>query len=231
MTDPVNGDSGLRAGKIVETEEKIVRAATDLFLERGYAATTLTDVAEVARVAARTVYVRFGTKAALMKRVIDVAIVGDTAPVDVLSRDWFQASLTAPTVEERVAAMCRSTRDIMDRAGALFAVGHQAAAVEPEIAAAEQAGRVATRAAVRIFWSHMEEDGLLASGCDVSWLRDTTSFLIGADSYRLMTQIHGWTADAYEEWLRISLSRLILASSGSPGGPMQTQPPAHAPSA
>ena len=213
MVEPVNGGAGLRAVKIVETEEKIVRAAADLFLERGYAATTLTDVAEAARVAARTVYVRFGTKAALMKRVIDVAIVGDTAPIDVLSRDWFQASLTASTAAERVAAMCRSMRDIMDRAGALFAVGHQAAAVEPEIAAAEQAGREGSRDAVRIFWSHMEQDGLLPSGCDVSWLSDTTAFLIGADSYRLMTQIHGWTADAYEEWLRLSLLRLILASA------------------
>lgn len=215
MVEPVNGDSGLRAGKIVETEERIVKAATDLFLERGYAATTLTDVAEAARVAARTVYVRFGTKAALMKRVIDVAIVGDTAPVDVLSRDWFQASLTAATAEERVAAMCRSTRHIMDRAGALFAVGHQAAAVESEIAAAEQIGREGSRDALRIFWRHMEQDGLLPAGCDVSWLSDTTSFLIGADSYRLMTQLHSWNADAYEEWLRISLSRLILASAES----------------
>ncbi len=219
MVEPVNGDSGLRAGKIVETEEKNVEAATDLFLERGYAATTLTDVAAAARVAPRTVYVRFGTKAALMKRVVDVAIVGDTAPIDVVSRDWFQAALTASTAAERVAAMCRSTRDIMDRAGALFAVGHQAAAVEPEIAAAEQAGREGSRDSVRIFWSHMEQDGLLPAGCDVSWLSDTTTFLIGADSYRLMTQIHGWTADAYEEWLRMSLSRLILASADSADTP------------
>jgi len=217
MPETVNAVPGLRAAKVVETEEKILQAASDLFLERGYAATTLTDVAAAARVAARTVYVRFGTKAALLKRVIDVAIVGDTAPIDVVSRDPFQTSLTAPTAAERVAALARSTRDIMDRAGAWFAVGHDAAAVEPEIAAAEQAGREGSRDAVRMFWIQMDRDGLLPVGSDADWLAETTAFLIGADSYRLMTQVHSWSVDTYEAWLRKTLSRLILASAAPVG--------------
>jgi AcrR family transcriptional regulator len=73
-----------------------------LFLADGYVATTLEAVARRARVGARTVYLRFGTKAALFKRVIDVAIVGDTQPVDVLGRDWMRDALTAPTAAERL---------------------------------------------------------------------------------------------------------------------------------
>jgi len=165
------------------------------------------------------VYVRFGTKAALLKRVVDVAIVGDTAPIDVVSRDDFQTSLTAPTAAERIAAFARSARDIMVRAGALFAVAHQAAAVEPELAGAEQAGREGSRDAVRMFWSQMEQDGLLPSGSDLSWLIDTTALLVGSDPYRLTTQIHSWSADAYEGWLRTTLSRLTLASI-SPADPL-----------
>ena len=67
-------------------------------------ATTLEAVARRAQVGARTVYLRFGTKAALFKRVVNVAIVGDTEPVNVLGRDWVQAALTAPTAAERIAA-------------------------------------------------------------------------------------------------------------------------------
>src|SRR5215469_12125148 len=89
----------LRAARVAETEERILAAAHDLFVRDGYAATTLTAVADAARVAHRTVYVRFGTKAELLKRVIDVAIVGDTQDIDVASRDWFQAALSAPTIE------------------------------------------------------------------------------------------------------------------------------------
>ncbi|MFB9925420.1 helix-turn-helix domain-containing protein [Amycolatopsis halotolerans] len=54
--------------------------ARELFLEHGYAATALTQVARQAGVAPRTVYVRFGTKAASFRRGIDEALVGDAEP-------------------------------------------------------------------------------------------------------------------------------------------------------
>src|SRR5499426_694922 len=120
--------SPLRQAQIRQTEEWIIAAATELFLADGYVATTLEAVARRAQVGARTVYLRFGTKAALFKRVIDVAIVGDTEPVDVLGRDWMQAAMTAPTVAERIAANAAASRQIMQRTGALFSVAQQAAA-------------------------------------------------------------------------------------------------------
>ena len=84
MTSDVNppGESStLRQAQTALTEQRIVAAATELFLADGYVATTLEAVARRSRVAPRTVYVRFGSKAALFKRVVDVAIVGDTEPV------------------------------------------------------------------------------------------------------------------------------------------------------
>src|SRR6201987_610529 len=110
MRDDVKG---LRAARVADTEERILAAARALFLRDGYAATTLAAVADQARVGHRTVYVRFGTKAALLKRVVDVAVAGDTRPVDVVSRDWFQTALTAPTLEERIAASARGSAALM----------------------------------------------------------------------------------------------------------------------
>ena len=139
-------------------------AATELFLADGYVTTTLEAVARRARVAARTVYVRFGTKAALFKRVVDVAIVGDTQPVDVLGRDWMQQALTAPTLAGRLAAGAAAGRQIMERTGALFGVAQQAAAVEPLIAGFWQQGREQSRYAQEVFWTRLAEDGLLPAG-------------------------------------------------------------------
>ena len=150
MTGHVNRRMpSLREAQIAQTEERIIAAATELFLENGYVPTTLEAVAKRAEVAARTVYVRFGTKAALFKRVVDVAIVGDTQPVDVLGRDWAQAGMTAPTAAKRIAASAAIGRQIMQRTGALFAVAQQAAAVEPLIAEFWQQGRVAAPARPR----------------------------------------------------------------------------------
>ena len=165
----------LRQAQIAHTEQRIIAAATELFLADGYVATTLEAVARRAAVGARTVYVRFGTKAALFKRVVDAAIVGDTQPVDVLGRDWMQTALTAPTAAERITAMAAAGRQIMARTGALFAVAQQAAAVEPLIAGFWQQGREQTRHAYAVFWTRMADDGLLDPAIDLDWLTETTT--------------------------------------------------------
>src|ERR1043166_4885209 len=121
MTTDVNKDGGPPPLRKALTEQRIIEAATELFLLNGYNTTTLEDVAKQARVGARTVYVRFGTKATLFKRVMDTAIVGDTEPADGLGRDWMQRAMTAPTAAERIAASAAATRQIMARTWPLFA--------------------------------------------------------------------------------------------------------------
>lgn len=198
----------LRQAQIAQTEQRIIDAAAELFLADGYVATTLDAVARRAQVGARTVYVRFGTKAALFKRVIDVAIVGDTQLVGVLGRDWMQAALTAPTTAERITAMAAAGRQIMSRAGGLFAVAQQAAAVEPLIAGFWQQGREQTRQAYAVFWTRMADDGLLDPAIDLDWLTDTASILAAAETYLLTTRLTGWDLDTYQHWLATTCARL-----------------------
>lgn len=217
MLDDVNPQGSLpplRQAQVAHTEERIVAAATELFLADGYTATTLEAVARRARVGARTVYLRFGTKAALFKRVVDVAIVGDTLPVDVLGRDWMQAALTAPTAAERIAASAAVGRQIMERTGALFAVAQQAAAVEPLIAQAWQQGRQQSRYANAVFWTRMADDGLLDPGVDLDWLIDTSSILAAAETYLLVTRMLGWDLDTYQEWLATTGIRFATPADG-----------------
>ena len=179
-------------------------------------ATTLEAVAKRARVGARTVYVRFGTKAALFKRVVDAAIVGDTQPVDVLGRDWMQAALTAPTAAERIAASAAAGRQIMDRTGALFAVAQQAAAVEPLIAGFWQQGREQSRHAQAVFWTRMADDGLLDPGIDLAWLIDTTTILAAAETYLLITRMTSWDLDTYQNWLATTFTQLAAPAVQPP---------------
>jgi AcrR family transcriptional regulator len=212
MTADVNptGEGGtLRQAQTALTEQRIVAAATELFLADGYVATTLEAVARRARVAARTVYVRFGTKAALFKRVVDVAIVGDTEPVDVLGRDWMIEAMNAPALAGRIAAVAAVSRQIMERTGALFGVAQQAAAVEPLIAGYWQEGREQSRHAQRVFWTRLADDGLLPPGTDLTWLIDTASVIAAAETYLLVTRMLGWDMDAYQAWVAATLTRLL----------------------
>jgi AcrR family transcriptional regulator len=204
---------GLRAARVAENEERIVRAAHELFVRDGYRATTLTAVADAAGVAHRTVYVRFGTKAALLKRVIDVALVGDLAPIDVVSREWYGTATTAPTLDERIAAFAEGSARLMVSAADVIAVAREAEPAEPLLAAAARAGRAATRDAIQAFWARAHDDGLLAAGCDLSWLADTTSALAHAETYLLMRETLRMTPKRYQEWLATTWRRMAVAAA------------------
>jgi AcrR family transcriptional regulator len=207
VTEAVKPDR--RAARRAETEARLVAAASELFVDRGYATTTLADVAERAGLAPRTVYLRFATKAELLRRCIGSAIVGDTAPVPLVERDWMTAATTAPTLQDRITLMAGVTAQLMHRTGPLLDVARQAAAVEPEIAAAEQAGREDTRRTLHDFWRRAADDGLLPTVVDLDWLSETASLLAQADTYLLLRATTGWDVETYERWLADTWHRLV----------------------
>jgi AcrR family transcriptional regulator len=70
-----------------------------VFLERGFAGSTMRVIASHAGVSVPTVELLFGTKGRLLKAAIDVAIVGDDEPVPVLDRSWTEAAVEADGIE------------------------------------------------------------------------------------------------------------------------------------
>ena len=60
----------------------------------------------------------------------------------------------------------------------------------------------------------MAEDGLRPDGADLAWLIDTASVISAAETYLLVTRMFGWGLDAYQEWLRLTLSRLVTPGDG-----------------
>ena len=209
------------AARAARTEERVIAAATALFRERGYRATTLADVAEAAGVAPRTVYLRFGTKATLFRRVMDVAVVGDDLPVDLEHRDWVRVTLTAPTLEERLSVRAAGVRALMERIGPLLPAAAEGEFDDPAIAAAAAAARADTARLNRIGWEQARADGMLHPEVDLDWVADTTALLGSADTYLQITRIHGWTPEQYQDWyLR---TWLHLASTPSPPSRAQSQ--------
>ena len=85
-----------RAEQAASTRARVLAVATALFLDRGWAGTGMRAVADGAGVSVATVELQFGTKAALLKAAIDVAIAGDDVPVPVLDRDWAGQATAAP---------------------------------------------------------------------------------------------------------------------------------------
>ncbi len=211
MDDLVKPDR--RAQRRAETERRLVASASALFVERGYAVTTLADVAAHADIAPRTLYLHFRTKADLLLRCIGLAIAGDAEPIALADRPAMAEAMTAATLDERLRLMASFTASLMERAGPLLDVAFQAAASEPVIAAAAAAGRADTRRTLQEFWRRIHEDGLLAPSADLEWLTETATLVAHAETYLLIGKTTGWDNDTYRDWLATTWHRLVASST------------------
>src|SRR4051795_4121319 len=81
-------NSPLRAEQAQRTRAAVLDAATRCFLDEGYAATTMKDVAAEAGVSVQTVFGQ-GSKAALLLACVDRAVVGDDEAVPLARRELF----------------------------------------------------------------------------------------------------------------------------------------------
>jgi AcrR family transcriptional regulator len=200
----------LRAEQVALTERRILDAGTRLFVERGYVATSLRAVAELAGVAPRTVYVRFGTKPRLLDRCIGTSIAGDRLAGTRFTRSY-EIALTAPTLEARIRALADVSRGVMDRSAALLAVGSQAAAIEPEIAAMERAGLRDAHNHLRTFAERLAADGMVPPGLNTDGLPDTLWALAGPRTMVSFVSDRGWNSDHFADWLTSTLRFLLRA--------------------
>lgn len=211
MDEAVNTDR--RAQRRADTERRLVDSASALFVERGYAATTLADVAEKADVAPRTLYLHVPTKAELLLRCIGLAIAGDAEPIALAGRPAMTEAMTATTLDERLRLMASLTASLMERTGPLLEVAFQAEPSEPTIAAAASNGRADTTRTLRDFWRRIHNDGLLPASTDLEWLTETATLVTQAETYLLIGKTLGWDTATYRDWLVTTWHRLAGAAT------------------
>jgi AcrR family transcriptional regulator len=126
-------DSTRRRQQAGENRRRILAAAHELFADKGYASTTIADVAAAAGVAVETVYATFRNKPTLLHRAWDVAVGGDEQDVHLLDRPEMRAVLGEPDLATRFARFATVNAAIMRRtAGLRLAV--QGAAGDPAAA-------------------------------------------------------------------------------------------------
>jgi len=129
---------GLRERKKQRTREQIVEAAMRLFDERGFHATTITDIAAAAEVAPRTFFAYFPSKEAVVFHNLDRdldslasalrdRLPGETA-FDALRR-WIDAMFDAWMAEEDEALLrkrlCREVEGLANFQGGMMARIHE----------------------------------------------------------------------------------------------------------
>ncbi len=189
-----------------QTRRDILRAARRLFAERGYAATSINDIAEQAGVAIQTIYARLGSKRGLLLALID--LIDEEAGVGPLA----EGVTSARTPLAALRAGVRLTRSFQERCGDIIEALFTAAGAEPELTNAVAEGQRRHRQGARITIDRIQElDGLRN---DVAPERARALFALSTNHEAWRELIRGYQLDwdSAEDWLVDALSRALLAS-------------------
>ncbi len=217
MREPTSSrgyDSPLRREQARETQRRIVAAAYRLLLDQGYAATTMAAVAARAGVSPQTVYKAFGTKAALVKRVYDVTLVGDDEPVPLAERDDVRAAYEGRDPRAVLDWYAELGRTLLVRLAPLLTVILAGARTgEPELVEL-----VATMNGERLVGTTMcarrlEELGALRADLTLEQARDLIWTLNSLEVWDLLVQQRGWTPEAYRDWVARAMAASVLADA------------------
>jgi AcrR family transcriptional regulator len=200
--------STVRDEQAARTRSRILDAASDLFLERGYARTTMKGIADRADVARDTVHAIFGSKARVLTALIDLRLVPDAGVDNITDRPDALAIRDEADQRKQIELFATFIAGISTAVRPVFEILRTASAVEPEMAkvfeemdryrminmrtyarwmAARGPLRVSTRRAGEIIWT-----------------------LASPDVGRMLCDEIGWTESQHARWLADTLIRTLL---------------------
>jgi AcrR family transcriptional regulator len=188
----------------------VVDAARTLFLEQGYASTTVDAVSKLAEVPAATVYRLFGSKLGILKAMLDTSIAGDDAPVAVAARPDVAPWFDEPDPVALLGGFAGVTTSINERTNDVHRVLIGAAESDP--GAAELLAEVrdqrdrGQRQIVRALSRRKE----LQPGLSRRDAEDRVHALMSPEVYRLLVGDRHWPADRYRTWLASTLAQQLL---------------------
>jgi AcrR family transcriptional regulator len=201
--------SPLRADQAQQTRRRVLESALELFVDRGYAGTTVAAVADRAGVSPETIYLSLGGKRGLLEGVMDM-----TGPHGSVAEDeeWWEMVAQLPSAPERLDKIVEYSCRILARTRSIHTIIRGAADKE---AFASALGR-------RLLQERLDNQterirtylgGELKAGLSVAEAGERYCALASPELYHVLTVEFAWTADRHREWLTHLLYAELL------GGP------------
>jgi len=191
------------------TRRRVVDAARELFLSRGYVATTMADIASEAGVALQSVYTAGQSKADLLHLVTDLAVAGDDQEMMLVDRPEFEAVGQEPDPERQVQMLAGLIAATLQRLAPVWIAYREAAAVDPKAAANLVAAHRRRRETFGQMLRMVPEHHLrrpYEESADTMWS-------IGSiDVYLLQRAALEWDATEHAHWLSDTLVNQLLSA-------------------
>lgn len=204
-------DSPVRARRAAESRLALAVAARDLFVERGYPATTMDAVATRAGVSLKTVYNAYASKPGLLRAVWDLSLKGDLDDAPVAQRAWYTAVLAEPDPRHQLALLAQNSRIIKTRIGPVLKAIRDAAPLDADLAALWELIQTDYWANQRVIVESLADKAALHPGLDVERATDLLWTLNHPDVWLLLVHRRGWSPEAWEAWFVHASTDQLLA--------------------
>ena len=168
-----------RAERALATRRRMLASARDLFIEQGYAGTTVEQIAADAGVAVQTVYYTFRTKGLLLRELVEVTAAGEEPAVPVMGRAWAREMLSATSAQRVLALAVEHGTAIYERVSPLWPAVTAAAGADPDVTAYWQAVGAGRRDGQRQLVARLVGLDALRPGLDPERATDLVMALAG----------------------------------------------------
>lgn len=194
-----------------DTRRKIEEAAGQLFTERGYPSTTMQAIADEAGVHVQTVYLAYGTKAAVLAATGARLVAGREDPSSHPSeRAWARAVMAATDPAEKIRLYVRHIADVTSRTLRLIDMLRVTATAEVEVAEfLERMLQGRWEGAFALLGS-LADEGVLRPHLEATDAADITYALASQETFRALIEERGWSATHAETWVAEQLEVALL---------------------
>jgi AcrR family transcriptional regulator len=202
--------SSTRTERAQNTRTRVIEAATRLFVQQGYATTSIRAIATEAGVSVPTVELLFGTKAQLLHVVIDVAVAGDDEPVPVLSRGWAADAQSARNLADFLSVVAQVLSEAQARSAGVMLAAYEAAASDPDIQLLIMDRESQRERTTNWIVNGVVDRAGLRPELDRAGAIDTVWMLMDPVIFNRLTRHRGWSLDRYASWFADSVTRLVV---------------------
>lgn len=214
MDRPVKGarpyDSSRRQAQARQTRAALLEAARARFLERGYAATTVGEIAAAVGVSVETVYKAFGNKAGLLKAMFDVAIVGDDEPIPLQQREMVARIQAEPDGRKKLEIYGAAYAERAQRAVPVQLLVRDAAASDAGARAVLEQLNRERLTGMTAFSRHLHESKVFRKGVRQGDALDILWLYTAPEVYERLVIERGWSTRRFGTWITQQLVAALL---------------------
>jgi AcrR family transcriptional regulator len=170
----------------------------------------MAHVAERAGVAVQTVYFVFHTKAELLSRAYDFAVMGEGEPRIPEEQAWYQEMAAEPDVTAALRHLMAGTGDIVRRVTPLYLVARANTESDEEIARVQTFHETWRAEGYRAMLDVLRMKAPLRVGLSPERANHLLLLYAGPDVYHVLVDVYRWTHEDLVDWVVVTVADQVF---------------------